>query len=50
LEKSINIFSILKKEVRKYTSKELRTMQDWIVRRQLNGTPEWQKSTVLEES
>ncbi len=23
----------------KYTSKELRTMQDWIVRRQLNGTP-----------
>lgn len=24
---------------KKYTSKELRTMQDWIVRRQLNGTP-----------
>lgn len=23
----------------KYTSQELRTMQDWIVRRQLNGTP-----------
>ncbi|WP_370896061.1 CusA/CzcA family heavy metal efflux RND transporter [Chryseobacterium gossypii] len=23
----------------KYSSKELRTMQDWIVRRQLNGTP-----------
>lgn len=24
---------------KKYSSKELRTMQDWIVRRQLNGTP-----------
>ncbi|WP_415324908.1 CusA/CzcA family heavy metal efflux RND transporter [Chryseobacterium sp. MMS23-Vi53] len=24
---------------KKYNSKELRTMQDWIVRRQLNGTP-----------
>jgi Cu/Ag efflux pump CusA len=38
------------KKVRKNMSKELRTMQDWIVRRQLNGTPGVAESTVLEES
>lgn len=28
-----------KRSEKKYSSKDLRTMQDWIVRRQLNGTP-----------
>ena len=37
--KCINTSSILKRKREKYDAKELRTMQDWIVARQLYGTP-----------
>lgn len=39
LGKYTSIFCTLKGSEKKYSAKDLRTMQDWIVRRQLNGTP-----------